>query len=162
MVMFIPWRKSENFVYVLLFLAISSIIQLIFIISSFYLLPISSYFVLFLVPMAAIIVIAAAMVILSDFIYQFRYIRTQNKVTTESQEEVKYPSKIISILFATFITVGFYVLLYLGFSYVFLDPIVFYGVPTFGRYIINHNMSALLLLIIFAFLKDLQESKRIT
>ncbi len=161
MASFISWNKEGNIYYVFMFLIISIIIQ-VFIVQELYLnYPVYSYPVLILVPLGVIFVITGSMVLCSDFIYQYIYIKRQNKLLEMGKTLEKEPSKLPAIFLGMAIITGLYLLIELLFVYIFMDPIWMHGIPTYGQFTLSQTLSGLIIIILFWILKELQTSKRI-
>ncbi|MBD3229158.1 MAG: hypothetical protein GF329_13310 [Candidatus Lokiarchaeota archaeon] len=160
MALFISWRNLKNYKYITLFLSISVLIQMMIIIITYFSIPISSYYILILVPLGMILVVSATMLIFSDFIYQYIYLKRQNK-TTQKREEFTPPSKPIAIIISSIIIGIIYLLINLLFSFVLIDPIAFHGIPIFAQFTLSQTLSALILILVIMVLKELQGAKKL-
>ncbi|MHA1310974.1 MAG: hypothetical protein ACTSQO_08590 [Candidatus Helarchaeota archaeon] len=160
MVMFVKWRNYENMTYIMQFIIISAIIQTIITGISNFIYPINSLPVLILVPLGEIPVVAASMVIFSDFFYQYLYIKKQEKMIKKSEENITPVSKSFSIYIASTMVVICFILLNFFFNYIIIDPIWFHGIPTYSQFTLSQTTSALIIIIIVTILKEIQMSKK--
>lgn len=160
MVMFISWREFENLTFVMLFLVISTLVQLIIVEIIYYNYPISSYFILILVPLGVIPCLAAGMLIFSDFLYQYRHFQRQNKMIQNKEENEKPVSIFITVMIASGIVIAIYILIYSLFAFLFHDPISLHGIPTFGQFTLSETLSAIIIIIIPTILKEFQIAKK--
>ncbi|TFF87396.1 MAG: hypothetical protein EU549_04815 [Promethearchaeota archaeon] len=161
MALFISWRNLKNYKYITLFLSISVILQLFIMALTYYSIPISSYYILLIVPMGVILIISAAMLIFSDFIYQYIYIKRQNKISQSRDMEFTPPSKPFIIIISAIVIGLIFLLINLLFSYILIDPVAFHGIPIFAQFTISQTLSALVVILVIFVLKELQGAKKL-
>ncbi|MHA1268811.1 MAG: hypothetical protein ACTSPY_03400 [Candidatus Helarchaeota archaeon] len=162
MAMFIPWKDRENLLYVLLFIIVSTLFQIIIITQVYYIYPISSYAILILVPIGTILGISTSMVILTDYIYERKYFKKQSKIVKEHEEQIEIINKTFIVIIASLIVISIHMLLLLSLNFAFIDPIWFHGIPVFEQFTLSQTLSSLIILIAITILKELQIAKKVS
>jgi len=159
--MYIKWRKKDNIVYILIFLSINAVIQMVLLYYYQFKYPILSFPVLILVPLGLMLTLTGSIIILCDFLYQLLIRIHEDKRLKGIKKVSKEPSLLLISIISVSIIGVFYIGLSIIFNFLIIDPILFSTIPVYGQFTLSQCLVALIILLSITILKELQNAKKI-
>jgi len=153
----IEWKSRFNFQYLLLFFGISGIIQYFLILHAEIFLPISSIFILILVPIGICLVNSTSIAILIEIVLLWRNKEIKKKRYKKDMKEFS----LRKASFISLITVnGVFILTFIICSLFLYDLTILTEIPSYGNFVICELIGALPIIGIVILIDYLQHRKK--
>ena len=154
----VSWHEPKNRSLIIILLGFASIIQFIITLLASYYFLINSIYIFIFVSLGVISLLTGAQILLAQVIHSFRVHRRQQK-PAKKKRKMKKISETWSIFIGAGIGVGIFISLYFIFAYLWLDPLVFTFLPTFGKFALVEIASGIVLIIIIIALESILPQK---
>ena len=159
MAMYITWNKAERMIYIMAFLVIAILVQMLVVWMYYLTVPVDAVYVLVLVPLGVSLVIAGSMVLLTDFLYQYLYMRKQDRMLKAGDSGAVEVRFLLIVVVSVLVVLGLYSLFRLLFTFLIVDPIFMHGLPVYGQVALAETLSGFILIVLLWMVKELQIRK---